>query len=471
MPPAAMASSDVATQRSASLAAGAHVGAQQQVEAHRARELRRRRRSRPTGRRGGRPSWSTARVDGREVGPGPAASRERVARAGPRRAARPASARSARRLRQASSTAWQQLHEARTPGHRLGGEVGAAEERLAVGGHEDRHRPAARAGHRLGGLHVDGVDVGSLLAVDLHVDEQLVHHRRGRRVLEGLVGHHVAPVAGRVADRQQDGHVPAAGLGERLVAPRVPVDRVVGVLAQVRAGLAAEPVHTCTVPTPGAPPIRSRRGDEPGRAAPAVRRGRRRRRHRRPRGGVLPGSRRPRGRGRRSRRRSWLCTPPVAPRRCSSSTTAGVANQQLTTASRSFLEAPPQGLCDHPVLTPRAFLTFARPARSSCSHDEVAAVGVLAEVELLDAAATRALAPYLRADAVVGGMLEPGAQDIDVMGLHQGFVRGARAAGAVLARSAGVRSIDPAPQARWRGRDGRRCDRGRRGGRRRRRLG
>ena len=149
----------------------------------------------------------------------------------------------------------------------------------------------------------------------------------------------------------------------------------------------------------------------------------------------------------------------------------GPVNQRLTTASRAFLEAPPDGLCDHPVLTPRAFLTFARPGEEQLLADEVAAVGVLAEVERLDAAATRALAPYLRPDAVVGGMLEPGAQDIDVMGLHQGFVRGARAAGAVLARSAGVRSIEPGARRPLAGRDGRGCDRDRRGGRRRRRVG
>ena len=38
----------------------------------------------------------------------------------------------------------------------------------------------------------------------------------------------------------------AAGPGERLLAPRVPVDRVVGVLAQVRAGLVGEAVHVAT---------------------------------------------------------------------------------------------------------------------------------------------------------------------------------------------------------------------------------
>ena len=62
-------------------------------------------------------------------------------------------------------------------------------------------------------------------------------------VLERLVRHHVAPVARRVADRQEDRLVLGAGRGERLVAPRVPVDRVVGVLAQVGAGLVREPVR------------------------------------------------------------------------------------------------------------------------------------------------------------------------------------------------------------------------------------
>ena len=55
----------------------------------------------------------------------------------------------------------------------LGGEVGAAEEGAAVGGQEHRHRPAAVA-ERLERGHVDLVDVGPLLAVDLDADELLV---------------------------------------------------------------------------------------------------------------------------------------------------------------------------------------------------------------------------------------------------------------------------------------------------------
>ena len=71
-------------------------------------------------------------------------------------------------------------------------------------------------GQRDDGVHVDRVEVGPLLAVDLDVDEALVHQRRGGRVLERLVRHHVAPVAGRVADREQDRLVLRARALERL---------------------------------------------------------------------------------------------------------------------------------------------------------------------------------------------------------------------------------------------------------------
>ena len=121
-------------------------------------------------------------------------------------------------------------------------EVGAAVEGHAVGVEEDGHRPAAVAGHRLHRLHVDRVDVGALLAVDLDADEVLVHVGGGRLVLEGLALHHVAPVAGRVADREQDRPVLASRPRQRLVAPRVPVDGVVAVLQEIGAGLLGKSV-------------------------------------------------------------------------------------------------------------------------------------------------------------------------------------------------------------------------------------
>ncbi len=106
----------------------------------------------------------------------------------------------------------EQAHEAGHPLTVFRREVGAAEERATLVVEEDGHRPAAAARHRLHRLHVDGVDVGAFLTVDLHVDEPVVHLRGDGGVLERLVRHHVAPVARRVPDRQQDRLVGGAGL-------------------------------------------------------------------------------------------------------------------------------------------------------------------------------------------------------------------------------------------------------------------
>ena len=82
--------------------------------------------------------------------------------------------------------------------------VGAAVERLQIRRQPDAHRPSAGSGRRLHERHVDAIDIGPLLAIDLDRHEVLVEHGGDRVALERLVLHHVAPVAGRVADREKD---------------------------------------------------------------------------------------------------------------------------------------------------------------------------------------------------------------------------------------------------------------------------
>jgi hypothetical protein len=108
---------------------------------------------------------------------------------------------------------------------------------------EHRERPAAAAlrEHLVGEL-VDLVEVRPLFAIDLDVDEQLVHERRRRRVLEGFVGHHVAPVAGGISDRQQDRLARGAGELERFRAPCMPVHGIGCVLLQVGTGFPGQTV-------------------------------------------------------------------------------------------------------------------------------------------------------------------------------------------------------------------------------------
>src|ERR1700722_16136960 len=92
------------------------------------------------------------------------------------------------------------------------------------------------------GSHVDVVDVRPLLAVDFDVHEQLVHETGRLGVLKRLVRHHMAPVAGRVADGEQDRAVAPLGLGERVGAPWTPMHRVPGVLQKIGRGLLAEEI-------------------------------------------------------------------------------------------------------------------------------------------------------------------------------------------------------------------------------------
>jgi hypothetical protein len=124
----------------------------------------------------------------------------------------------------------------------FGREVGAGVERLEIGGQEDRVRPPPLAGQDLGRRHVDLVEVRALLAVELDVDELAIHQLGDFRIGERLALHDVAPVAGRVADREEDRLVLRLGARQRLVPPGIPVDRVVPVQQQVRAALAGEAV-------------------------------------------------------------------------------------------------------------------------------------------------------------------------------------------------------------------------------------
>src|SRR5580704_12751779 len=120
--------------------------------------------------------------------------------------------------------------------------IGASPDRFAGGSEEHGQRPATLFAEMMQCRHVDLVDIGPLLAIDLDVDEQPVHDGGGRLVLEALMGHHVAPVAGRVSYRQHDRLVAARGLLERVRAPRPPVHRIMFVLQEIGTRFAGEAI-------------------------------------------------------------------------------------------------------------------------------------------------------------------------------------------------------------------------------------
>ena len=105
----------------------------------------------------------------------------------------------------------------------------------------------------------------------------------------------------------------------------------------------------------------------------------------------------------------------------------------LTRASRAFYEQPPTGFAEAPILSARGALYAAWQGQQVALD---ALLGTLTDtgsvVSRIDADECLQRVPVLRADGLLGGVLEVDAMDIDVHALHQGFLRGARRAGAAL---------------------------------------
>ncbi len=111
----------------------------------------------------------------------------------------------------------------------------------------------------------------------------------------------------------------------------------------------------------------------------------------------------------------------------------------LSRVSRTFFDSPPQGLADHPLLSPRGALTIASAERLPAlraAFDEGEAAG--AALEWLDTGAVRRRCDAIRPAAAAAGVWEPDAADLDVAGIHQAFVRGLRRSGGIIRPSTGL---------------------------------
>ena len=235
MPPAAIARS--VAERDLALAAR-----QQELDRRRRRELRRATEAAVArGRRSPRAS-SSASISA-AARSGPPTARSAPTRRPPRRTARPAGRPAGACSCHASDDRVQHHPPARQAVPGLGREVGAGVERRLVGSQERVQRPAALAGHRLARVHADCVDVGTLLAVDLDAHEPsfitaaISGSSKDSCAITWHQWHAEYPIetsSGRSSSRARV---------QRLLAPRIPVDRVVLVLEQVGRGLACKAVR------------------------------------------------------------------------------------------------------------------------------------------------------------------------------------------------------------------------------------
>jgi D-arginine dehydrogenase len=126
----------------------------------------------------------------------------------------------------------------------------------------------------------------------------------------------------------------------------------------------------------------------------------------------------------------------------------------LTMASRAFLQSPPDGFSDHPVLSPRGAMMVATPGQDALLAEHWAVLHAMTpHGRLLDAAQACAFVPALRPERVLGAVYEPNASDMDVHAIHQGYLRGLRRAGGRVICDAEVTTLERVGGA-WRAQAG-----------------
>jgi D-arginine dehydrogenase len=114
----------------------------------------------------------------------------------------------------------------------------------------------------------------------------------------------------------------------------------------------------------------------------------------------------------------------------------------LTGASRAFLQAPPPGFAEQPVLSPRGCLFVAAPGQEAELEAHWQLLHAMTpDAQRLTPAQVLARVPVLRRERLIGGVLEPDAMDMDVHAIHQGYLRGLRHQGGTVVCDAEVTAL------------------------------
>jgi len=129
----------------------------------------------------------------------------------------------------------------------------------------------------------------------------------------------------------------------------------------------------------------------------------------------------------------------AAPQRCSPRRTA---TQWCASCRVPAAFSPPADFCEHPIAVPRGALHVARKDQTQCLEALLAEPDMAAHIRMVDAAAVERLCPLLRSGYAAAGLYEANARDVDVHGLHQGYLRALGAAGGLLITDAGVQTLE-----------------------------
>lgn len=115
---------------------------------------------------------------------------------------------------------------------------------------------------------------------------------------------------------------------------------------------------------------------------------------------------------------------------------------RLVTASRSFLETPPDGFTEVPLVTPRGALFLARDgeqAQLKTQADELVRRG--ATIELTSSDEALRFCPVIKSSEFVSALYEPDCMDIDTDALLSGYLKMLRARGGRVVTNARVETL------------------------------
>ena len=122
----------------------------------------------------------------------------------------------------------------------------------------------------------------------------------------------------------------------------------------------------------------------------------------------------------------------------------------LTRASRGFLERPPEGFCDVPLVSPRAAMIVADSEGLARLESHYGGPGAPSTMHRIARQEALGLVPILRPEWLAGAYIDGSGCDMDVAAIHQGYLRLARRAGTqvvlgaadlALARSGGIWTV------------------------------
>jgi glycine/D-amino acid oxidase-like deaminating enzyme len=116
--------------------------------------------------------------------------------------------------------------------------------------------------------------------------------------------------------------------------------------------------------------------------------------------------------------------------------------RRLTFTSRDFLDDPPEGFTNGPLLAPCGVVWVGSAGDAGLLH-EVAQAGLALDPTITEITGeqVRELCPVLRPEHAAAGVLEPNAAELDVAALHAGFVRMLRGGGGTVLRGNQVTAL------------------------------